>query len=214
MRPKVQEAPRGRVEIGQPIRTGHIDSAGPKSVCRQTTYRPKRIGGASKDRNGKRMKDLLPPLPFWDLDQVICPHDPDKTCPGIGLGQRSHSVGGEACLQPLLDCRHQDPWVGSDLARPRYPNGEGRHPIARFEGVLRRNQPPNAIEAETLQRFQAYIAVAVMGWVERPTKQADPATGDRPVCPGAGHSLPNDGLIGWRIGGQGRTWPVPRTRYL
>jgi len=43
----------------------------------------------------------------------------------------------------------------------------------RLQGILRRDEPPDLVEAEPLQRFKADVTVAGMGRVERPAQQPD-----------------------------------------
>jgi hypothetical protein len=81
------------------------------------------------------------------------------------------------------------------------PNREGRHAVYRLQRVLWRDEPPDLVEAEVFEREQADVQMPAMGRVERATQQPDPA-----VPEGARRILGE--------AAQGRTCPLPRTRYL
>jgi hypothetical protein len=66
---------------------------------------------------------------------------------------------------------------------------------------LRRNEPPHLIEIEMPQRKAAQMQMAAMRRIERAAEDADAAV------PTALPAALDDA-------GQGRTWPLPRTRYL
>ena len=81
------------------------------------------------------------------------------------------------------------------------PKGERRHPGDRLQRVLRRNQPPYFVEREVLEGQQAQMQMPAMGGIERAAQQPDAAMPARARPTPAG-------------GAQGRTCPLPRTRYL
>jgi hypothetical protein len=90
---------------------------------------------------------------------------------------------------------------GGDLPSVLQPKGERRHAGDRLQGVLRRDQPPHLVEREAPGGEQAQMQMAAMGGVERAAQQPDAAmpAGARPAR---------------ASGAQGRTCPLPRTRYL
>jgi hypothetical protein len=61
--------------------------------------------------------------------------------------------------------------------RPRRSHAAplGCHVRRGLERVLRRHQPPDLVEPESPQRFEAQMHVAGMGGIERPAEQADAA---------------------------------------
>ena len=73
--------------------------------------------------------------------------------------------------------------------------------MRRFERVLRRYQPPQGFKAEGLERYPADMQMSRVSWIERSAEQADPL------------ARPFNRLNRARIS-QGRTCPLPRTRYL
>jgi hypothetical protein len=46
-----------------------------------------------------------------------------------------------------------------------------------FERIARRNQPPDTIELETLEREKRRRKMGLMRWIERSTEQSDPHAG-------------------------------------
>jgi len=66
---------------------------------------------------------------------------------------------------------------------------------------LRRDQPPDLVQVEEFERQFADVQVAAMGRVERTAQQSDAA-------------MPSGRRPDFRLTAQGRTCPVPRTRYL
>src|SRR4051812_42655841 len=83
----------------------------------------------------------------------------------------------KAGVQLALDIRDDDSRMPGDQVAADQPLFQRRHVACRFERILRADQPPDVIEAEQLQRQQADMAVAVMGWVERAAEQADLSAG-------------------------------------
>jgi hypothetical protein len=88
-----------------------------------------------------------------------------------------------------------------DASRAGEAIGKWRHARNRLQGVLRRDQPPDFVEVEMPERGQAQMQMAPMRRVERTAEKPDPALP-------AGNAFPG------RRRGQGRTCPLPRTRYL
>ncbi len=86
---------------------------------------------------------------------------------------------------------------------------EGRHALARLEGVLRGDKPPDLVEAEASKSDQADMPVPLVRRVEGAAEKTD-----TPLAP------PRRAGDGERAGGtaaawfQGRTCPSPRTLYL
>ena len=88
-----------------------------------------------------------------------------------------------------------------------------RHAPDRFQRVLRRNQPPDLVEIQMLQRQIADVHMAAMGRVERPAQEPDLAA--PPVAQARCQGQGTGGAPPDRMGrAQGLICPVPRTRYL
>src|SRR4029077_577741 len=102
---------------------------------------------------------------------------------------------------------------GGERSRLLQALGEGRHPGNRLERVLRRDQPPHLVEVEMLQCLAADMQVAAMRRIERPAKQSDAASGDCRIETPSPPMWERSFIREERLP-QGRTWPLPRTRYL
>ena len=137
------------------------------------------------------------------LDKVVRTHQPDKAQPREAATQGVKGVGGIGrSAQPAFEIADDDvPMPGSDPPRLVQPNRERRHACNRLQRVLWRDEPPHLVEVEALEGEQAQMQMSAMCRVERTAQQPDAAmpAGVRPAL---------------TKGGQGRTCPVPRTRYL
>src|SRR5262249_22518976 len=91
------------------------------------------------------------------------------------------------------------PPPSGDPSRLLQPIGERSHAGSRLQRVLRRDQPPHLVEVEVFEGKPAQMQMAAMGGVERTAQQPNPAMAARSAASGSA---------------QGRTCPVPRTRYL
>ena len=127
--------------------------------------------------------------------------------------ERLYRIGGEAGAEPRFDVADPYAAVGSrDRRGPIQPLGKGRHAGNRLQRVLRRHQPPDLVYVEALQRLPADMQVPAMRRVEGAAEQADAPSRNRRIkipSPAARER----GNFGWGPA-QGRTWPLPRTRYL
>lgn len=131
------------------------------------------IGRAREDCNGHAPKDFRPALPVRDLVQIVGAHQPNEFCARQHTLQRSKSVRREARAEPSLELEHADAGVARQPRRGPEPPRQGGHATLRLQGILRRDEPPDLVEAEPLQRFKADVTVAGMGRVERPAQQPD-----------------------------------------
>ena len=99
--------------------------------------------------------------------------------------------------EPVFEIADNDaPITGGDPPRSFEPRRKRRHAGDGLQWVLRRDQPPHLVEIEPFEGGQAQMQMTGVSRVERAAKQPDAAA---PVLPAAT---------------QGRTWPLPRTRYL
>ena len=234
----MKKYPGGRRHQRQPARRGDRQPCpgeapgGQAGERLQTDARP----GENSDRN--RAENLLPPVPIWELGEVIATHQPDETGARKAPAQRLQRVGGIGRAEFRLNaCDDDAPVLGRDLAGLRQALGKGGHPDGRLQRILRRDQPPDLVKAEPLQGEAADMEMAAMGRVERSAEQADPpmmvkpTPQPSPACEGGRPPRLFPGpppraekgvrrASGGRVGAssltlpQGRTWPLPRTRYL
>jgi hypothetical protein len=89
---------------------------------------------------------------------------------------------------------------------------QGGHAGRRFQRVLRRDQPPDPIQAEQPERRQADLAMAAVGRIEGTAEEPDPGARRRQAAAQRGGQALGRG--GCAPGGQGLTAPLPRTWYL
>ena len=133
-----------------------------------------------------------------DLGEVVATHEPDKPQPRKPATQDLQGVSGVVRpAQPIFEIADDDaPVPGGGLPRLLEPDRKGRHAGNRFQRVLRRHQPPHLVEIKPFESGQGQMQVTAMSRVERAAKQPDAAMPalDDPA--------------------QGRTCPLPRTRYL
>ncbi|GGF12295.1 hypothetical protein GCM10011611_17380 [Aliidongia dinghuensis] len=100
-----------------------------------------------------------------------------------------------------------------DLSGLGEPLVERRHALDRLQRILRRDEPPDLVELEMLQRQQADVAMAAVRRVEGAAQQPDLA--DTAVTQGRRQRERAGDRPAGRMGNvQGRICPVPRTRYL
>src|SRR4051812_25074008 len=91
-------------------------------------------------------ENRLPPLPIWELRQVIATHQPDEMGLRKAAAERLYRIGGEAGAEPRFDVADPYAAVGSrDRRGPIQPLGKGRHAGNRLQRVLRRHQPPDLV---------------------------------------------------------------------
>ena len=133
-----------------------------------------------------------------DLHEIVPAHQPDKAQPRKTLVQHLQGIGGVMRpSQSVFEIADNDaPTSGGDPPCSFEPNRERRHAGSRLQWVLRRDQPPYLIKIQPFEAGQAQMQMAGVSRVERAAEQPDAAV---PALPAAV---------------QGRTWPLPRTRYL
>jgi hypothetical protein len=134
------------------------------------------------------------------LRQIVGTHQPDKTRAREVSLQLRDGIHRIICAKPRFEIEHLDAGMPGEASRDVDTPLEGGHAARRLQRVLRRHQPPDRVEIEALQRFEADVTVAFMGGVEGAAEQADAARGE---------FAEREAL--WR---QGRTCPLPRTTYL
>src|SRR5690348_6301318 len=120
------------------------------------------------------MKDVRPPLPTPNLVEVVGAHQPDEAGPREASLEGGNRVRRVARAEPRLDVGRLDARIAGGDDGGGEARLEGGHAACRLQRVLRRDEPPDLVEIETPQRFEAEMEVAAMRRVERPADQADP----------------------------------------
>src|SRR5208282_181920 len=125
------------------------------------------------DDDRRKVRDRSPVAPEMELAEIIGPHDPDEPdSPGAPRepGQRIVGIAG---ADMGLDVRHGDARAGYEATGGLDARLQGGEVRLRFQGVARRHQPPDAIEAEAHERNACDERVTIMRRIERTAEQAD-----------------------------------------
>jgi len=124
------------------------------------------------------------------LDQIVGTDEKHEIVFRPGFFQGAYCFGGIAGAVIPLEVRDADAGIIGAGLGGREAGLVGRHALIRFQRVLRRYQPPNLVQIETVQGGQADIQMAPVGRIERAAEKTDAF------------------VIAHRV------WPVPRTTYL
>ena len=92
--------------------------------------------------------------------------------------QESQGVGRVRRTEPPLDVGHANARMLGDPCRGFQPFPERRRVARILQRVLRRQHPPDFVEAQPLQRQQRDVAVSFVGRIERAAEKPDPARAD------------------------------------
>ncbi len=123
-----------------------------------------------------RRHDLRPAAPVVEAREVVRPHQPHEMHPAIARLQRLQRRRGIARAEPRLEVGHPHPGMPHDRPRRRQPPLQIRRRI-RLQRIARRDQPPDLIEPERLQRPLADMHMPRMRRIERPAQKSDPLAG-------------------------------------
>ena len=164
----------GRRRAARQLRRARLRHPGDgQAMCHGPRHRSIRIGMPLENRNRAGGEDRPPVPPARQLGQVVGAHQPDEPVPGP-CGQPAQRVGGVAGAEPRLQRQHPQARVTGDRRRPGHALGQRRHAGLGLERVLRRDQPPDLVQLQPLQRLQADVAVAGVRRIERAAEQAHP----------------------------------------
>ena len=175
MRARMQKHPRGRRHRrDRPCPRLRHSTLG-KNTRRARDQRRFRIGWPGKNRNGNQPEDAPPVLPLADLHEIVRSHQPDEPTLRKARQQERQRVGRMRGAEPPLDVGHADARMPGDPCRRLQPFLERRRVARALQRVLRRQHPPDFVEAQPLQRQQRDVPVSLVGRVERAAEQPDPA---------------------------------------
>ena len=110
-----------------------------------------------------------------ELGQNVGAHQPDEPGARIEPAERPHRVERIAGAKQQLGCTDPDAGVTGDLPRTGDAARQRLHAVVALQRVLRRDQPPDLVEAQAPQGFQADVTMPVMGWIERSAQKPDAA---------------------------------------
>lgn len=109
------------------------------------------------------------------ISQIVSTHQPYKAHTRVAQAQRLDRGSGIARAKTCLQIADYNPGMPDQRARRRHPPLDRRRPLC-FQGVTGRDQPPNTIKLEPLERLGRNMKMAGMWWVKRPAQQADHLT--------------------------------------
>lgn len=113
--------------------------------ARQTCQR---IGSPVEHCNGDHGKETLPVFPQVDPGKVVSSHEPGESTEWNPALEAGDGINREVCSKIGLESGHRDPCALRKGPGPRQPFGKGQHAVDGFQGIVRRHQPPDFIEAQ------------------------------------------------------------------
>jgi hypothetical protein len=119
--------------------------------------------------NGQRDKaqQAAPALPTRQLDQDVRAADQDETMARMAPEDLPDRVDGKARAEASFGIAHDDAGIRADQAPgAREPFRKRRHAGRGLQGILRRDQPPEAVEPKAREREPADREMGRMGRVE------------------------------------------------
>ncbi len=150
-----------------------IQAAGRVRSRDPTSQRFVRIWLTIENGNGHKVEQILPISPFRQLQQIIRPDQPDKSAVSVAF-QSSDRIHTILRTKLSFQIRDKDFRVSArHVGGGGHAFGKASHIIFGFQGVLRRDQPPDTIETEPLDGVQADRAMPFMGGIEGAAEQAD-----------------------------------------
>ena len=171
-----QEHPGRRTRICQTLCCCLGPSVPSKTPGCYTRCSPQRVPRTPKYCNGNSIKNSRPAMPAMNLQQVVGPHQPHETRPGLGPRQGRQGISSIAGPTDLFKIADPDPGLcRCHVFCRRHPACEFRHAVGRFQRILRRHQPPHLVEPKAPQRHPADIQVPLMRRVKRPPEHTDTA---------------------------------------
>ncbi len=127
--------------------------------------------GQNQHRHG--VHNLLPTPPFWQLGEVVCPHQPDELRPGEAFFKRCHGVGGVNRPEFLFDIGGDDPPAVDNFAGRSQPVGKWGHAERWFQRVAWGYHEPELVEPAVHHRLPGHMQMPCVSWIERAAQHAD-----------------------------------------
>lgn len=113
--------------------------------ARQTCQR---IGSPVEHCNGDHGKESLPVFPQVDPGKVVGSHEPGESTERNTAPETDNGIDREVCSKIGLETGHRDLRASRECPGPRQPLGKGQHAVGGLQGIVRRHQPPDFIEAQ------------------------------------------------------------------
>src|SRR6187401_3361332 len=101
------------------------------------------------------------------LREIVGAHDPDEVHAGNAAAQMDDRVDSVSCADDSFETTDVDARIIGDLPRGAGAFGKAVQAAVLLERISRRQQPPDAIELQALQRKQADSAMRRVRRIER-----------------------------------------------
>lgn len=175
MTPDPQKGPRRWMPVCQIPRSRGCGAKSGKSLRCHTGQGPSSIFTPVQNRNRDQRKDSMPTMPMRYLHHIVGAHQPDKAGEGESGGQDTQCIGGKAGREAFFQAADSDLWVAGHTLCLFHPVWQRSRVSAAFQGILWRYQPPNLVQIQPTDGFQADMAVSIMGRVKGPPQNSDPS---------------------------------------
>lgn len=174
MPPQAEVHPCWRIGPDEICGPPRIDAAPCEHRRNTTCQRLVRIRFTVENGNGNEVEQHPPRSPCRQLQEIVRADQPYEIAVSVPF-QPFNRIHGILCADLLFQVRDTDfRMAGGDGPRRGHARRQIRHTGSGFQGILRRNQPPDLIQAKPPNGFQADRPVPLMGGIERPPKQTDP----------------------------------------
>ncbi len=106
------------------------------------------------------------------LREIVSAHDPDEVHTGNAAAQMDDRVDSVSGADDSFETADVDARIVGDIKRGVGALGKAMQPAVVLERIARRQQPPDAIELQALDRKQADGAMRRVRRIERTAEQA------------------------------------------
>ena len=116
--------------------------------------------------NRHEAKQLLPVSPAMKRDEIVGSHQPHKIDRSEAPLEKADGVDSVGAAPSAFEAGNDDPTMLRNLARCSHALAEIGQTTRLFERIARANQPPDLVQPKPLDRGEADLAMALMGWIE------------------------------------------------
>src|SRR5215510_3152604 len=113
----------------------------------------------------------------WSSDvcssDLVGTHDPNKAYQRAAPFQKGEGLRCIGCRQIALEGGDEDARIFGHGTAQHQPLGERCEVAARLQGIAGCHQPPDLVEAKSLEDDFADLAMGNVRWIERSAKEAD-----------------------------------------
>ena len=173
----VEKRPRGRFSVRQGG-DGVFGNARPgKGIARGTGGGIETWAQTVDDDDRHLLGYFAPLLPAMETPQIVRAHDPDESDAGAPGQQPRYRIVSVSRLNDSFETGDVDARMAGERACGRNSFGERSKATRILQWVAGCNQPPDAIELETLEREESRCKMGLMRRIECSAEQPDPHAG-------------------------------------